>query len=85
MSELAFSEYEMGSELDKPLRRERYLKARSKLLPAVAKKLYNEAVLGKLMTTLPLDLVYEILGHLEPGDLISVARSNKMLRAVATL
>jgi len=41
----------------------------------------NRRALRRLLTVLPIELVYEIFGHTHPVDLIMLTRSNKLLRS----
>ncbi|KAG8994912.1 hypothetical protein FRB90_000306, partial [Tulasnella sp. 427] len=43
-------------------------------------KVTARSMMKDLFSTLPLDLIYEVFGHLHPLDLWQLARTNKMLR-----
>ncbi|KAG9042236.1 hypothetical protein FS837_011110 [Tulasnella sp. UAMH 9824] len=44
-------------------------------------KVTARSLMKDLFTTLPLDLIYEIFGHLHPLDLLQVARTSRLLRS----
>ncbi|KAF8896418.1 hypothetical protein BD779DRAFT_584279 [Infundibulicybe gibba] len=43
---------------------------------------YNHSLLGRLMTEMPIDILFEIFGHLTPADLLMLSRTTTALRAL---
>ncbi|KAG8952214.1 hypothetical protein FRC04_004921 [Tulasnella sp. 424] len=44
-------------------------------------KVTARSLMKDLFSALPLDLIYEVFGHLHPSDLLNLARTSKMLRS----